>query len=77
MYDEPFRDFKNYFFKVQAVEGTRPFFLESNNEPTFPLCWQKKQKKETERRTNLKENAEEMGEEETESRIASEQRKHQ
>lgn len=41
MYDESFRDFKNYYFKVRAVEGARPFFLESNKEPAFPLCWQK------------------------------------
>ena len=28
MFDESFRDFKNYFFKVRAVEGARPFFLD-------------------------------------------------
>ena len=26
MFDESFRDFKNYFFKVRVVEGIRPFF---------------------------------------------------
>ncbi|QHO51681.1 uncharacterized protein DS421_1g32990 [Arachis hypogaea] len=41
MYDESFRDFKNYFFKIQAVEGARPFFLDENGEPRFPLEWQK------------------------------------
>ncbi|QHO53718.1 uncharacterized protein DS421_2g50410 [Arachis hypogaea] len=41
MYDESFRDFKNYYFKVRAVEGARPFFLEANNEHAFLLCWQK------------------------------------
>ena len=40
MYDESFRDFKNYFFKIRAVEGARPFFLEVIDEPSFPLCWQ-------------------------------------
>ncbi|XP_072054674.1 uncharacterized protein [Arachis hypogaea] len=40
MYDESFMDFKNYFFKVRAVEGARPFFLEANDEPAFSLCWQ-------------------------------------
>ena len=41
MYDESFRDFKNYYFKVRAVEDVHPFFLNENNEPTFPLWWQK------------------------------------
>ena len=41
MFDESFRDFKNYFFKVRAVEGARPFFLDENDEPAFPLEWQK------------------------------------
>ena len=27
MYDESFKDFKNYFFRVRAVEGPTPFFL--------------------------------------------------
>ena len=40
MYDESFRDFKNYFFKVRAIEGARPFFLDENDEPAFPLEWQ-------------------------------------
>ena len=41
MYDESFKDFKNYFFKVRAVEGARPFFLDENDEPSFPLEWQR------------------------------------
>ena len=41
MYDESFKDFKNYFFRVRAVEGARPFFLDENDEPSFPLEWQK------------------------------------
>ena len=40
MYDESFKDFKNYFFRVCAVEGARPFFLDENDEPSFPLEWQ-------------------------------------
>ena len=41
MFDESFYDFKNYFFKVWAVEGARPFFLDENDEPAFLLEWQK------------------------------------
>ncbi|QHO33559.1 ETHYLENE INSENSITIVE 3-like 5 protein [Arachis hypogaea] len=41
MYDESFRDFKNYFFKIRAVEGARPFFLDENDKPHFPLEWQR------------------------------------
>ena len=41
MYDKSFKDFKNYFFKVWAVKGACPFFLDESDEPTFPLEWQK------------------------------------
>ncbi|QHO34898.1 uncharacterized protein DS421_9g270970 [Arachis hypogaea] len=41
MYDESFKDFKNYFFRVRAVEGAHPFFLDENDEPSFPLEWQR------------------------------------
>ena len=41
MFDESFCDFKNYFFKVRAVEGARPFILDENDEPAFPLEWKK------------------------------------
>ncbi|XP_052115726.1 uncharacterized protein LOC107481146 [Arachis duranensis] len=39
LFDESFHDFKNYFFKVQAVEGHHPFFLDEHSSPRFPLCW--------------------------------------
>ncbi|XP_020972149.1 uncharacterized protein LOC110269081 [Arachis ipaensis] len=39
LFDESFHDFKNYFFKVQAVEGHHPFFLDENFSPRFPLYW--------------------------------------
>ncbi|QHN98452.1 uncharacterized protein DS421_13g389660 [Arachis hypogaea] len=39
LFDESFHDFKNYFFKVQAVEGHHPFFLDEHSSPRFPLYW--------------------------------------
>ncbi|XP_072090804.1 uncharacterized protein [Arachis hypogaea] len=39
LFDESFHDFKNYFFKVQGVEGHHPFFLDENYVPRFPLYW--------------------------------------
>ncbi|QHO08909.1 uncharacterized protein DS421_14g476760 [Arachis hypogaea] len=39
LFDESFHDFKNYFFKVQAVEGHHPFFLDDHSSPRFPLYW--------------------------------------
>ncbi|XP_052114713.1 uncharacterized protein LOC127745649 [Arachis duranensis] len=39
LFDESFHDFKNYFFKVQAVEGHYPFFLDESSSPRFPLYW--------------------------------------
>ncbi|QHN79438.1 uncharacterized protein DS421_19g670040 [Arachis hypogaea] len=39
LFDESFHDFKSYFFKVQAVEGHHPFFLDESSSPRFPLYW--------------------------------------
>ncbi|QHO16137.1 uncharacterized protein DS421_10g301080 [Arachis hypogaea] len=39
LFDESFHDFKNFFFKVQAVEGHHPFFLDEHSSPRFPLYW--------------------------------------
>ncbi|MED6122628.1 hypothetical protein PIB30_041569 [Stylosanthes scabra] len=39
LYDESFHDFKNYYFKVRAVEGFRPFFENEQGEYQFRLYW--------------------------------------
>ncbi|MED6130905.1 hypothetical protein PIB30_005196 [Stylosanthes scabra] len=39
LYEESFHDFKNYYFKVRAVEGFRPFFENERGEYQFRLYW--------------------------------------
>ncbi|MED6216056.1 hypothetical protein PIB30_004087 [Stylosanthes scabra] len=39
LYEESFHDFKNYYFKVRAVEGFRPFFENEQGEYQFRLYW--------------------------------------
>ncbi|MED6218437.1 hypothetical protein PIB30_026661 [Stylosanthes scabra] len=39
LYEELFHDFKNYYFKVRAVEGFRPFFENERGEYQFRLYW--------------------------------------
>ncbi|XP_057757090.1 uncharacterized protein LOC130976285 [Arachis stenosperma] len=40
IFNDSFHDFKNFYFKVRAVDEVHPFFLDKNKEPTFPLWWQ-------------------------------------
>ncbi|MED6205297.1 hypothetical protein PIB30_016483 [Stylosanthes scabra] len=39
LYEESFHDFKNYYFKVRAIEGVRPFFENERGEYQFRLYW--------------------------------------
>ncbi|MED6110740.1 hypothetical protein PIB30_045662 [Stylosanthes scabra] len=39
LYEESFHDFKNYYFKVRAIEGFRPFFENEQGEYQFRLYW--------------------------------------
>ncbi|MED6204038.1 hypothetical protein PIB30_005438 [Stylosanthes scabra] len=39
LYEESFHDFKNYYFKVRAVGGFRPFFENERGEYQFRLYW--------------------------------------
>ncbi|MED6180381.1 hypothetical protein PIB30_009734 [Stylosanthes scabra] len=39
LYEESFHDFKNYYFKVRAVEGFHPFFENEQGEYQFRLYW--------------------------------------
>ncbi|MED6142761.1 hypothetical protein PIB30_000321 [Stylosanthes scabra] len=39
LYEKSFHDFKNYYFKVRAVEGFRPFFENEQGEYQFRLYW--------------------------------------
>ncbi|KAL4300800.1 hypothetical protein AHAS_Ahas17G0237100 [Arachis hypogaea] len=40
IFDDSFHDFNNFYFKVRAIDKVHPFFLDENDEPSFPLCWQ-------------------------------------
>ena len=41
MFDESFRDFKITFSRSELLKELGPFFLDKNDEPAFPLEWQK------------------------------------
>ncbi|MED6135235.1 hypothetical protein PIB30_044450 [Stylosanthes scabra] len=39
LYEESFHNLKNYYFKLRAVEGVRPFYENENGEYQFRLYW--------------------------------------
>ncbi|MED6131921.1 hypothetical protein PIB30_014633 [Stylosanthes scabra] len=39
LYEESFHNFKNYYFKLRAVEGVRPFYENERGEYQFRLYW--------------------------------------
>ncbi|MED6197584.1 hypothetical protein PIB30_057854 [Stylosanthes scabra] len=39
LYEESFHNFKNYYFKLRAVEGVRPFYENEKGEYQFRLYW--------------------------------------
>ncbi|MED6135864.1 hypothetical protein PIB30_050633, partial [Stylosanthes scabra] len=39
LYEESFHNFKNYYFKLRAIEGVRPFYENERGEYQFRLYW--------------------------------------
>ncbi|MED6195672.1 hypothetical protein PIB30_040170 [Stylosanthes scabra] len=39
LYEESFHNFKNYYFKLRAVNGVRPFYENEKGEYQFRLYW--------------------------------------